>query len=111
MPPETSKPWYLYILECAGGRLYTGIAVDVALRFKAHAAGKGARFTRSYPPERLVFVQGFADRAAAARAEYAIKQLSAAAKRDLIREAGPAQNPAQEEERIDDRKHDAERQN
>ncbi|MEQ8267353.1 MAG: GIY-YIG nuclease family protein [Parvibaculum sp.] len=99
MPPETSKPWYLYILECAGGRLYTGITVDVELRFKAHAAGRGAKFTRSYPPERLAFVQSFADRAAAARAEYAIKQLSAAAKRDFIREADPAQN----EERIDDR--------
>lgn len=107
MSPETLKPWYLYILECAGGRLYTGITVDVALRFKAHVTGKGAKFTRSYPPERLVFVRSFADRAAAARAEYAIKQLSPAAKRNLVREAAAAKN----EDRTHDREQDAEQQN
>ncbi|ABS63808.1 Excinuclease ABC C subunit domain protein [Parvibaculum lavamentivorans DS-1] len=85
MPPAAPKPWYVYILECTGGRLYTGITVDVPMRYKAHASGKGAKFTRSYRPERLVFQQAFVDRAAAAKAEYAIKQLSPAAKRILIR--------------------------
>ncbi|WP_370867316.1 SlyX family protein [Parvibaculum sp.] len=92
MPPQIPKPWYLYILECAGGRLYTGITVNVENRFKAHTSGKGAKFTRSYPPERLVLVQDFADRAAASRAEYAIKKLSPAAKRNLIRAAATSGN-------------------
>ncbi|MBX3504580.1 MAG: GIY-YIG nuclease family protein [Parvibaculum sp.] len=77
--------WHLYILECAGGRLYTGIARDVEARFRAHAAGKGAKFTRSYRPERIVFIRPFESRADALREEHAVKKLSAAAKRELIR--------------------------
>ena len=38
------KPWYLYILECEGGRLYVGVTVDVEARFAAHTAGRGAKF-------------------------------------------------------------------
>ncbi|MBA4208314.1 MAG: hypothetical protein C0454_02170 [Parvibaculum sp.] len=77
--------WHLYILECAGGRLYTGIARDVEARFRAHAAGKGAKFTRSYRPERVVYTRPFESRADALREEHAIKKLSAEAKRELIR--------------------------
>lgn len=78
------KPWFLYILECDGGRLYTGITVDVEARFKAHASGRGAKFTRSYPPRRIVHVETHADRSSALRAEYAIKKLSPDAKRKHI---------------------------
>ncbi|WP_047906253.1 GIY-YIG nuclease family protein [Pandoraea faecigallinarum] len=78
------KPWFLYLLECAGGRIYTGITVDVQARYAAHVAGKGARFTRAYPPSRILFSLPFADRSAASRAEYRIKQLSASQKRGLI---------------------------
>jgi putative endonuclease len=78
------KPWFVYVLECAGGRLYTGITVDVEARYKAHASGRGARFTRSYPPSRILHVQACADRSEALKAEYAIKRLSAENKRKLI---------------------------
>ncbi|VVE00600.1 GIY-YIG nuclease family protein [Pandoraea anhela] len=78
------KPWFLYLLECAGGRIYTGITVDVDARYAAHVAGKGARFTRAYPPSRILLSLSFADRSAASRAEYRIKQLSASQKRGLI---------------------------
>ena len=81
VPP---KPWFLYLLECAGGRIYTGIAVDVEARYAAHVAGKGARFTRAYPPLRILLSLTFADRSAASRAEYRVKQLSASQKRALI---------------------------
>jgi len=37
------KTWYLYLLECADGSIYTGITVDVEARYAAHSAGKGAR--------------------------------------------------------------------
>jgi putative endonuclease len=50
------KPeWSVYILECKGGTLYTGIAKDVEARLKAHKAGKGAAYTRAHPPQRLVY--------------------------------------------------------
>lgn len=78
------KPWYLYLLECAGGRIYTGITVDVEARYAAHVAGKGARFTRAYPPSRVLLSLSFSDRSTASRAEYRIKQLSASQKRGLI---------------------------
>ena len=77
------RPWYVYLLECRDGSLYTGIAVDVERRFAQHVAGKGARYTRSHPPLRVLATFPFPDRATASRNEYAIKQLSAARKRDL----------------------------
>jgi putative endonuclease len=79
---ETSS-WFVYILECRDGSLYTGIAIDVARRYALHAAGRGARYTRSHPPARLLASFEHPDRSSAARAEHAIKRLTAAAKRAL----------------------------
>jgi putative endonuclease len=76
-----AKPWFLYLVECRDGAIYTGITVDVAARYAAHASGKGARYTRSHPPRRLLAVLDYPDRASASVAEYAVKQLSAAEKR------------------------------
>ena len=75
--------WYVYLLECRDGSVYTGIATDVERRFAQHAAGKGARYTRANPPLRLLAQFEYPDRAAASRAEYAIKQLPPARKRAL----------------------------
>jgi len=75
--------WYVYLIECRGGSIYTGIAIDVAARYAAHAAGKGARYTRSRPPERLLAVFAMADKSAALREELRIKRLTAAEKRAL----------------------------
>jgi putative endonuclease len=77
------KPWFLYLIECQDGSIYTGIAVDVAARFAAHAAGTGARYTRSHPPSQLLASLEFPDRSTASKAEYRVKQLSPAAKREL----------------------------
>ncbi|MCE7999578.1 MAG: GIY-YIG nuclease family protein [Rhodobiaceae bacterium] len=79
------KPWFLYILECAGDRLYTGITVDVDARYAAHASGKGAKFTKGFPPERILFQAEFPDRAAASRAESDFKKLSASEKRRFVK--------------------------
>lgn len=79
--PEV-KRWYVYLLECKDGSIYTGIAIDVDARFAAHCAGKGARYTRSHPPLRILASEVFEDQAAALRAEIRIKKLPAAAKRD-----------------------------
>ena len=81
--------WYVYLLECRDGSIYTGIATDVERRYAEHAAGKGARYTRSRPPLRLLARFQYPDRSTASRAEYAIKQLSPARKRALCEESLP----------------------
>ncbi|MEJ7745456.1 MAG: GIY-YIG nuclease family protein [Luteimonas sp.] len=75
--------WSVYLVECRDGSVYTGIAIDVDRRYAAHIAGKGARYTRSHPPLRLLARFECGDRATASRAEYAVKQLTAAQKREL----------------------------
>ena len=75
------KTWYLYLLECTDGSIYTGITVDVQARYAAHAAGRGGHYTRSHPPARLLATFEYADRASALKAEYAMKQLPSAEKR------------------------------
>jgi putative endonuclease len=75
--------WFLYLIECEDGSVYTGIAVDVDARFDAHCNGKGARYTRSRKPVRLLASFELADRSSASRAEYHVKQLTAAKKREL----------------------------
>jgi putative endonuclease len=76
-----ARPWFLYLIECRDGAIYTGITVDVAARYAAHASGKGARYTRSHPPRGLLAVLDYPDRASASVAEYAVKQLSPVEKR------------------------------
>lgn len=76
------KPWFLYLIECVDGSIYTGITTDVVARYEAHSRGVGARYTRSRPPVKLLGIESHPDRASASRAEYRIKQLPAAAKRD-----------------------------
>ena len=80
-----AKAWYVYLVECTDGSLYTGVAVDVAKRYALHVAGKGARYTRSHPPQRLVAIIEYADRSAACQAEYLVKQMTTAGKRELCR--------------------------
>lgn len=73
--------WWVYLLSCRGERTYAGVALDVAARFDLHVSGKGARFTRSFPPHGVLGAQSFATKSEALRAEAALKQLSPAAKR------------------------------
>jgi len=75
------KTWYLYLIECTDGSIYTGITVDVEKRFAAHAAGRGARYTRSHPPKRLLASVEYANRSQASKAEHAMKQKSSGEKR------------------------------
>lgn len=75
-----TEAWWLYVLECQGGVLYTGIAKDVEARFEAHVKGTGAIFTRLNPPIRILGRATLASRGEALRAEYAFKQLARAEK-------------------------------
>lgn len=79
----TDMAWCVYLLQCRDGSLYTGITVDVQRRFAQHLAGKGARYTRAHPPQRIVAVIEQPDRSSATRAEAAIKRLSPEQKRAL----------------------------
>lgn len=76
-----AKTWYVYLLECKDGSIYTGIALDVAARFAAHCAGKGARYTRAHPPLQILASVDCEDMASALRAEIRIKKMRAKAKR------------------------------
>ena len=79
-----SGTWFLYLIECLGGSIYTGITKDVEARYAAHAAGKGARYTRSHPPAKLLAMMEYADRSSASKAEYCVKQLTPTEKRHFI---------------------------
>ncbi len=75
----------LYILECRGGVLYTGITNDLERRLAAHRAGRASKFTRARLPVRVVYTECAPDRAEASRREAAVKRLPRAAKLSLVR--------------------------
>lgn len=76
----------LYIVRCADGVLYTGIATDVQKRLAEHETGaRGAKFLRGKGPLEVVFAESVGDRASALRLEYRVKQLPRAQKLALIR--------------------------
>jgi putative endonuclease len=77
--------WHVYILRCGDGTLYTGATNDLARRLERHGAGKGARYTRSRLPVRLVYAEPARDRSAALRRELAVKALRRAEKLALVR--------------------------
>lgn len=77
--------YFVYMLRCRGGSLYTGIAADMERRLRQHASGGAAcaKYTRAHPPEALAALWQAEDHAAAARLEALIKTLSPAKKRLL----------------------------
>ena len=76
--------YWVYILRCADGTLYTGCTNDLSRRLSAHNAGKGAKYTRSRRPVELVYREEVPDKSAALRREAAIKGLSRKEKLALI---------------------------
>lgn len=79
---EKSVYW-VYILECSDGSLYTGIAVDVEKRIQVHNLGKGAKYTRARTPVKLIYKEKVGDRSVATKRELEIKKLSHLEKRKL----------------------------
>ncbi len=75
--------WYLYILKCRDGSLYTGITTDVEKRFEAHQSGKGAKYTRGRGPLELVYREECGDHSEALKREIAVKRLSREEKKSL----------------------------
>ncbi len=77
-------PNYTYIVECADGTLYTGYTTDIKRREAVHNSGKGAKYTRSRLPVRVVYYEEFEDKRDAQRREWEIKHLSREQKLALI---------------------------
>jgi len=75
---------YCYIVECADGTYYTGWTIDPERRLKTHNAGRGARYTRTRLPVKLVYLEPQPDRSAAMKREKAIKTLPREKKQKLI---------------------------
>ena len=82
-------PWFVYLIRCRDGSLYTGITTDVARRFAEHGSGKGAKYLRGRGPLTLAFQQQVGSRSEALVAEATIKKLGKAAKEDVIRSGLP----------------------
>ena len=76
--------YWVYILRCGDGSLYTGCALDVEKRLAAHQSGRGAKYTRSHLPVTLVYREECASRGDALRREAAIKRLTREQKERLI---------------------------
>lgn len=81
----TEKAWYVYVLRCGDGTLYTGITTDVQARLKTHRSGKGAKYTRGRLPLELVYEEACEGKSQALKRELAIKALSREEKEQLIK--------------------------
>ena len=79
--PSMSGTWWVYMIECRGGKIYTGIAKDPDARFRRHRAGNGAAFTRMNPPLTLLAKRPCGTRADALGAERVLKRLTGVQKR------------------------------
>lgn len=77
---------YTYILECKDKTLYTGWTNDLEKRVLVHNSGKGAKYTKSRTPVRLVYYEEFPTKEEAMRREHEIKGLSRSQKLALIKE-------------------------
>ena len=75
--------YYVYILLCRDGTLYTGSTNDVGKRFKDHLEGRGARYTKSHKPKKLIYQESFSTKSEALKREAGIKIMTKAKKEAL----------------------------
>lgn len=69
------QAWFVYMLECRGGKIYTGITPNVVVRFEKHLKGKGAAYTRINPPQRVLASKRCGSMSKAAKTESRLKKL------------------------------------
>jgi len=82
---KSREKWFLYILRCSDGSLYTGVTKDLARRFKMHQAGRASRYTRSHGPVEMVYSETCHDRSSALIRECEVKEWPRPKKEQLIR--------------------------
>lgn len=76
--------YYIYILQCADGSLYTGYTNDVSKRLLKHSSGKGSKYVRTRLPVEVVYTESFKTKSEALKRECAIKKLKRKDKLKLI---------------------------
>lgn len=76
--------YYTYLAKCADGTLYCGFTDDLENREKVHNLGKGAKYTRSRLPVKIVYSEKYETKSEALKRERAIKKLTRAKKEELI---------------------------
>lgn len=76
--------YYTYMLRCRNDSIYTGITNDLKKRFEKHISGKGAKYTRSHKPLKIIAVFESDDKSSACRLEYRIKRLSRMQKEIIV---------------------------
>ncbi len=81
------RPWFLYVVHCSDGTLYTGVTTDISRRIREHNTGsKGAKYTRTRRPVELVHYVDFDNRSSAQKAEHKFKKLTRKQKNEVINE-------------------------
>jgi len=78
------KQWFLYLVRCNNGSLYTGITTDVERRFCEHQSGKGAKFLRGKGPLELVFQLQLENHSTALKTEMLVKKMNKQDKETLV---------------------------
>jgi putative endonuclease len=86
---QKSGTWFMYVVQCSDGSLYTGTTTDVVRRFNQHNSGKGAKYTASRRPVTLLGTWMYIDRAAASQAELRFKRLRRTDKERIISNKSP----------------------
>jgi predicted GIY-YIG superfamily endonuclease len=81
---KKKSKWFLYILKCSDGTLYTGITNDIARRIRQHNEGSASRYTRSRLPVKLLYRESCRGRSQALKKEFAVKSLSRKEKEEYI---------------------------
>jgi putative endonuclease len=74
MTAKTTSVWFVYLLECLNGKIYTGITTNVEARFNKHLTGKGAKFTKMNPPSNIMATKQCKNRSEAIKLEYQISK-------------------------------------
>lgn len=85
---ENIYVYYLYIVKCKDGTLYTGWTKDIPKRIRQHNAGTGAKYTRGRGPIRLMYSEKFTTKGEAMRREYEVKRMSRTVKLQLVHKTG-----------------------
>ena len=83
-PEKTQSTWFIYLILCKSGALYTGISTDVPRRYAQHCKGTGAKYTRANPPIQLLGFAAAGNRSSASKLEHALKKLPAGEKQAFL---------------------------
>lgn len=80
--------YFVYMLLCQGGSYYLGTTNNVAKRFRSHLEGRGASYTRSHKPVRVVYREELPDKSSALKREHVLKKLTHLQKKNLMVDFG-----------------------